>query len=198
MLEGLFGNSNAPRYTMSPQYKQLTFGTTYPKLEEIIKSGGVSLDTAGLERGFKENTAANFGGAFDKVRAFTAPYGNPAAGNRLALRIAGQQAGEESRGISHIRTTAGQEKIRTLMDTLGISSGLEDPNLKAYFAELARYEADQQRRTQTAGLFGNLAGLGATWYLGGPAAGIARMAGGMYTGAGSGSYGVNLPANPYG
>lgn len=154
------GGSAAPSYQMSPQYSDLALKTVYPKLKEIIDQGGISIDTAGLEREFKENTAANFGNATQRIRSFTAPYGNPTAGNRMATQLAIAQAGEEGRGISGIRTQASQSKIASLSGILGLSAGLEDPALKKYYADMMKYNADQQRDAQSAGMMGNLAGLG--------------------------------------
>lgn len=188
---GLFGGGSAPSYQMSPQYRDLTYGTVYPKLSEIIKGGGLGLDTAGLERGFKENTAASFGGAFDKVRAFSAPYGNPAAGNRMALNLGTRQAATEARGISDIRTAADRAKIDSLMGILGMTTGMEDPALKQYYADLQKYQGDQASEGATAGLLGNLATLGVSLW--NPVAGAALGAG-MNAGGGRTRYDASTPA----
>ena len=194
---GIFGGGSAPSYNMSEPYKKLTYDTLYPKLTGLIDAGGLGLDTATLERTAKENIAAGYGGAFNKIRAFTAPYGNPAAGNRLALRTGMAQAGEESRAIGGIRTANAQGKNASLMGLLGLAGGMEDPALKQYFADLQRYQIKQQGDAGMAGLLGDLATLGVTAW--NPAAGMALGAargagGGTYTGGGSGSYAVNAPS----
>lgn len=194
MLAGLFGGGgSAPRYTPSPQYRALQYQTVYPHLQRIIEQGGLGLDTAGLERSFKENTAANYGGAMQRVKASTVPYGNPAAGNRAALRIATAQAGEESRGIRDIRTQSNAQKNQTYMGSLGLAGGLEDQELKAFYANLARYNAQSQRDAGMAGLLGDLAGLGfLAWN---PAAGTAAGSPGAVSMVRGGA--VNLPMAPW-
>lgn len=187
---GLFGfGGSIPRYSPSAPYRDLTFNTVYPKLDEIIKGGGLGFDTAGMERTFKENTAANFGGAYERIRPFAA-YGNPAAGTRTATRLAIAQAGEEGRGIRDIRTQSNQARNHSLLGVLGLASGLEDPALKQYYANLARYNAESSRDAGIAGLFGNLAGLGLM--AANPGLGVAaRMPGAVS------NYAVNLPASPW-
>jgi hypothetical protein len=166
----LTGSSSPPSYQPNSAWSKLTFDKLYPKLTEGIDAGGFGFDTAGLERTFKENNATNYGGALQRVRAFTAPHGNITAGNRMALRLATDQARTESTGIRDIRTQNAAAKNQSQMGLLGMVSGMEDPAYKAYYAELARYHAQTQKDQQLAGMLGNLAGLGTSLYLGGPPA----------------------------
>ena len=159
-LPGLFGSRSAPSYTPSEPYRRLQYDTVYPRLTDIINQGGLGLDTAGLERTSKENIGANFSGAMTRIRAGTMPYGNPGAGSRLATRVATAQAGEESRAIREIRTQNATQKNQSLLGTLGLASGVEDPALKAFYANMARFNTQSGQDAAGAQLLGDLAGLG--------------------------------------
>lgn len=156
----------APQYTPSPQYTDITFGTLYPHLKDIIQKGGIGFDTTGLERRTSEDIASRYGGAYRNARAFTAPYGNITAGNRMASNIGTQQAQETSRAITGIRGQSEAEKIQTLMTTLGMVGGLQDPALAAYHANLGAYGLNQQNQQQTASMLGDLASLYALYQFG--------------------------------
>ena len=177
-LGGLFGGGpSAPKYSMSPEYRGLTIGTAYPKIQDIINSGGISYDTAGAERVAAEDIAGQYGQAYNKVRSLL-PYGNTGSMNRANMMFAQDQARETSRATTGLRTGAAQGKIASLLQMLGLTTGMQDPNLAQYYADIQKYQADVQKRGQTAGLVSGLIGLAATPFLGPAAPAVAGMIGG--------------------
>lgn len=181
-LGGLFGGGpSAPKYNMSPEYRDLTFGQVYPSLTKYIQQGGIKQDTAGLERGAQEDIAGQYGNAMTSLRSLL-PYGNPGAMGRAGLGMATSQAQETSRATTGIRSGAEANRIQSLMSLLGMAGGMQDPNMTQYQADLQKYGADIQKYGSEAGLWGGIIGLGATPLLG-PAGGAGM---GLLNGGGGG------------
>lgn len=168
-LGGLFGGGHSePKYNMSPEYRDLTFGQVYPSLSKYIQQGGIKQDTAGLERSAQEDIASQYGNAMTSLRSLL-PYGNPGAMGRAGLGMATNQAQEMSRATTGIRSGAEANRIQSLMSLLGMAGGMQDPNMSQYQADLQKYGADVQKYGADAGMWGSLAGLGgmALWGPGG-------------------------------
>ena len=169
LLAGLSNKGpKAPTYTMSPEYKNLIYGTVYPTISDIIKNGGLSYNTAGMQRSAAEDIANQYGGAYRKVNSML-PYGNTGSMNRANLSLATSEAGDIAKAYRDITTQAEQAKRSSLLSTLNMGAGMQDPNLAQFGANMQTYGGDARRAESIASLYGSLAGLGGAYFMGQPA-----------------------------